>query len=45
MDKLVDCLNKTSQSSREDQAVADYVCFVQYPVKTVYPTQEANRNP
>ncbi|MGV8852453.1 MAG: hypothetical protein ACOH1M_07800 [Rhodoglobus sp.] len=44
-EKLRDCLNETSQSPPEESEVAHYVCFVQYPVRPEYPTEDANPKP
>jgi hypothetical protein len=45
MDRLIDCLNETSQSSPEESEVAHYVCFVQYPQKPEYSTDDADPKP
>jgi hypothetical protein len=44
-DRLIDCLNETSQSPPEESEVAHYVCFVQYPVKPEYSTDDADPKP
>lgn len=41
-DRLIECLNEFSSSAPEVAAVGHYVCFVQFPEKNVYPTQEEN---
>ncbi|MGV8912140.1 MAG: hypothetical protein ACOH14_05925 [Rhodoglobus sp.] len=41
-DRLIECLNEFASSAPEVAAVGHYVCFVQFPEKKVYPTQEEN---
>ncbi|MGJ8720613.1 MAG: hypothetical protein ACSHW9_02095 [Salinibacterium amurskyense] len=46
-EQLRDCLNETSAAefSAEEREVAHYVCFVQYPVKPEYSTDDADTKP
>ncbi|GHD80907.1 hypothetical protein GCM10007394_13140 [Salinibacterium amurskyense] len=46
-EELRGCLNETSASefSIEEREVAHYVCFVQYPVKPEYSTDDADTKP
>jgi len=44
-DRLIHCLNETSQSPPEESEVAHYVCWVQYPVKPEYSTDDADPKP
>jgi hypothetical protein len=45
MDRLIDCLNESSQSPEEENTMAGYACRVQFPVRSEFPTNEADLKP